>query len=108
MRLKVTVEDRTQVVEVPAHVLEEGEEFFAKMDRDMDGGWQMSRVWVDSPTRVNRCQIAADRLLAALEAGNEPMTLMMAGYILARMPDTTGVLISADGEMQETEILTGG
>jgi hypothetical protein len=108
MRLNVIVEDRTQVVEVPDHVLEEGEEFFAKMDRDMDGGWQMSRVWVDSPTPLDRCQIAADRLLTALEAGNDAMKLLMAGYILARMPGATGVRISTEGEMQETEILTGG
>lgn len=107
MRLKVIAEDRTEVVEIPEHVLEQGEEFFAKMDRDMDGGWQMSRVWVDAPTRLDRCQIAADRLLAALEAGNDAMKLLMAGYIVARMPGTTGVRISTDGEMQETEILTG-
>lgn len=107
MRLKVIVEDHTQVVEVPDRMLEEGEEFFARMDRDMDGGWQMSRVWVDSPTLLERCQIASDRLLAALDAGNDAMKLLMAGYILTRMPDVTGVRISTEGEMQETEILTG-
>ena len=36
------------------------------MDQDMDAGWQMSRDWVDNPSREQRCQIVADKLLTAL------------------------------------------
>ncbi len=105
MQLQVFIQDEVKPVEVPEYVASEGEEFFAKMDADMDGGWQMSRTWVEQPNQVQRCQIAADRLLAALEAGDEPMTMLMAGYIVTRLPGVSAVRVDSSGDMMGTEFV---
>ena len=83
----------------------EAEDFFAKMDADMDQGWQMSRQWVDKLSPLNRCQIVADKLMTALDAGNETLVQLMAAYILKRMPGVAGVRINTDGEMLETRLI---
>jgi len=103
MKLHVQVDERALDVEVPDATLADAEEFFRKMDRDMDGGWQMSREFVARPDRTQRCQIAADRLLVALSSANETMVMLMAGYILTRLPKVSGVNINTDGEMMETQ-----
>lgn len=108
MRLEVITDDQTRIVEVPDLVLNEGEEFFAGMDRDMDNGWQMSRQWVEHPGQTERCQIAADRLMLALESGNEQIAALMAGYILARLPGVAAVRIDTSGDMLGTEFVTAG
>jgi len=107
MILDVIVNDQIHRLNVPPDMLEEGEAFFQKMDRDMDRGWQMSREFVEQPDRVNRCQIAANRLLTAMESGNETLALLMAGYILTRMPGVAKVDIDTNGEMLNTEIILG-
>jgi hypothetical protein len=107
MILNVIVDDQTYPVEVPDYVLSEGEEFFAKMDHDMDRGWQMSREWVDKPNTTMRCQIAADRMLTALQNENQSIAVMMAGYIMLRMPGVQSVRVGTAGDMFETEFLSG-
>ncbi len=106
MILTVYVDDVTLPIKVPEFVLQAGNELFAKMDADMDRGWQMSRSWVDNPDLEQRCQIVADRLLGAIENENQKLAAMMAGYILARAPNVKAVQIATNGEMQETELLT--
>ncbi|WJW74336.1 hypothetical protein QVG61_07350 [Thiohalobacter sp. IOR34] len=101
MILNVYVNDQTHPVEVPDGLLDEAEEFFTRMDRDMDRGYQMSRRWVENPDPVQRCQIAADKLLTALECGNSNLSVMMAGYILKRMPGVRGVHMDLEGNMLE-------
>jgi len=103
MQLTINVDGQSYPVDVPDDVVAEAHAVFEKMDRDMDGGWQMSREWVDRPDTLMRCQIAADRLLAALERGNRAVVAMMAGYILTRLPGVTVVRISDDGDMSTTE-----
>ncbi|VAW78927.1 hypothetical protein MNBD_GAMMA14-1236, partial [hydrothermal vent metagenome] len=49
MILKLTIDDQTCNIDVPEQMLKEAEEFYAKMDVDMDKGWQMSRFWVEKP-----------------------------------------------------------
>ena len=105
MRLNVMIDDQTYPFEVPQFILDEGEEFFAKLDRDMDKGYQMSRTWVDNPDRMKRCQIVADRILDAIHRENQQLGIMMAAYILARMPGTTGVRLSTEGDMLEHELI---
>lgn len=105
MKLNILVDDITRAIEVPEQVLTEGEVFFQKMDRDMDRGWQMSREFVERPNTVQRCQIAADRLLASLSAGNAATTLLMAGYILKRSPGVIAVDIDTHGDMLHTELI---
>lgn len=103
MILNVTVADEDLAVHVPDRMLSEAEEFFIKMDHDMDRGWRMGRRYVEDPTLMQRCQIAADRLLTALHQDNEHIKLMMAGYILSRMPRVERVVIDHTGNMQDTE-----
>lgn len=103
MELMISVDADQYRIEVPEEVIAEGAEFFARMDADMDRGWQMSREWIEQPSTYERCQIAADKILTALDTDNEALTMMMAGYILTRMPGVTGIRIINDGEMSTTE-----
>lgn len=103
MEFRITVEQQTRTLPVPDTLLAEAEEFFAKMDRDMDRGWQMSREFVEQPNRLQRCQIAAHKLLGALSSGNTALATLMAGYIVTRLPGVSGADIDATGEMQQTE-----
>lgn len=105
--LNVTLHEKTYAVKVPDEMLAEAEEFFQKMDRDMDRGWQMSRDFIENPDRTQRAQIVAHRLMLAMSAGKEPTILLMAGYILKRLPGVTGVVVDTDGEMLNTEIVFG-
>jgi len=99
------VADQVYAVEVPEELLEEAGEFHARLDRDMDLGWQMSREFVERPDRLQRCQIVADRLLTSLTQGNDATAMLMAAYIALRVPGAIGVDIDATGEMQNTELL---
>lgn len=105
MKLNVFVSDQLVPVDVPDDFLAEAEAFFTKMDADLDQGWQMGRVWLDNPNTAERCRIAADKLLTAIEKENQPMIGMMAGYILKRMPGVSGIRVATDGELQETEFI---
>ncbi len=106
MRLDVIVQDQVFGVEVPDELVTEAEEFFRRMDADMDRGWQVGREWVERPDTTVRCQIAADRLLTALHTGNEAMKVMMAAYILARMPGVRAVEVDTEGNPLETALIT--
>lgn len=102
MILKAIIEDQIYTLNVPDAVLQGGEEVFARLDSDMDKGWQMSREWEASPDRLQRCQIVANKLLTALENGNEKLGMLMAGYILSRLPNVESVEPDIRGEMQNT------
>jgi hypothetical protein len=106
MQLTLHIDDVTRTLDLPDDLMEEGEDFFQKMDRDMDQGWQMSRIWIDNPNAVERCQIAANKILDAINAENETLLLLMAGYIKSRRPEVIGVRIDTAGDMTETELLT--
>ena len=103
--LNVYIDESHHPIETPPGMVVEAEDFFAKMDADMDQGWQMSRQWVDKLSPLNRCQIVADKLMTALDAGNETLVQLMAAYILKRMPGVAGVRINTDGEMLETRLI---
>lgn len=105
MKLNIIVEGRTNAFEVPDTLLQEAADFFAQMDADMDKGWQMSRDWVDHPNAEQRCQIAADKILTAIETDNEKLLMLMAGYILKTMPGVRAVNIDVTGDMNETDII---
>lgn len=102
MLLNVTVDEQSIDLNIPDGLLGEAEEFFRRMDQDMDRGWQMSREWVDNPSREQRCQIVADKLLTALENENRKLALMMAGYILTRLPGVKSLDIDTSGEIGNT------
>ena len=103
MKLKITIENKTKDLDVPEDVMIDGESFFQKMDKDMDRGWQMGQDFIEKPTLVHRCQIAAEKILQAIDTQNEKLLMLMAGYILVRMPDVTSINIDTSGEPQGTE-----
>jgi len=105
MRFKVVVGDQVYAVDIPEELLQNAGEFHAKLDGDMDRGWQMSREYVARPDRLQRCQIVAEKLLTSLSNGNEASAMLMAGYIVARVPGAIGVYIDDSGVMQNTELL---
>ncbi|HFD81519.1 MAG TPA: hypothetical protein ENK05_14195 [Gammaproteobacteria bacterium] len=105
MILKLVVDDQTYHIEVPEEMLERAAEFYAKMDADMDRGWQMSRFWVDKPDLYQRCQIVADRVLGAMHSEKKDMMQLMAGYILSRVPQVQEVVVDTTGDITMTEIV---
>lgn len=103
MILTAYINDKIYELDVPQSMHEkDGHEFFAKMDADMDKGWQMSREFVENPDRVQRCQIAADRILTAISNGNKTLALLMAAYIFDRLPGVAAINIDIDGDMMNT------
>ena len=107
MILNVVVEDQTYPVTVPDEIVRDAGDFFSKLDEDMDKGWQMSRDWVDNPDQLQRCQIIGDRMLTAMHNNNERMMVLLSAYILARVPGVQGIRIDTNGEMLESELITG-
>lgn len=105
MKLNIIVDGRANAFEVPDQLLTEASDFFEKMNADMDRGWQMSRDWVDNPTPEQRCQIAADKILGAIENENEKLLMLMAAYIMRTMPGVKGVNIDVTGDMNETDVI---
>ncbi|MEZ5534029.1 MAG: hypothetical protein R3F02_00255 [Thiolinea sp.] len=108
MQLRVYVNDTVQDIVVPESMLSEATEFFDKMDRDMDKGYQMSRTWVSNPNLEQRCQIVGDRILTALSNGNQRMGTLMAAYILKRLPQAQAIYFNTEGDMTEHDIITAG
>jgi hypothetical protein len=102
MILKIIIDEKTIPIEVPDYMLTEADDFFNKMDTDMDTGWQMSRTWVDEPDNIQRCQIAADRILTAVHTENEKIATLMAAYILKKLPNIASVDIDTEGDMTQT------
>jgi hypothetical protein len=105
MKLNIIVDGRTNAFEVPDKILLEAKDFFAKVDADMDKGYQMSRDWVENPNAEQRCQIAANKILTAIETDNEKMLMLMSAYILHTMPGVKSVNIDVSGDMNETDII---
>jgi hypothetical protein len=105
MKLNIIVDGRTNAFEVPDKILLEAKDFFAKLDADMDKGYQMSRDWVEKPDAEQRCQIAANKILTAIETDNEKMLMLMAAYILHTLPGVKSVNIDVTGDMNETDII---
>ena len=105
MLLKVIVDDQQLTLNVPDLIVEGAADFFDQMDRDMDGGWQMGREWVDKLTTEQRCQVVANKLLTALETENDKLGRMMAAYLLARLPHVETVEIDTSGELQNTSFV---
>lgn len=106
MQLRIHVNDSVQDIAVPDFMLVEGEEFFSKLDQDMDRGYQMSRTWIDKPTTEQRCQIVADRILTALSNGKQQTATLLAAYILKRAPMVRAIYLNTEGDMTEHDIVT--
>ncbi|GMQ83739.1 MAG: hypothetical protein BMS9Abin06_0478 [Gammaproteobacteria bacterium] len=105
MILKLTIDDQTYNIDVPEQIMQEAEAFYAKMDSDMDKGWQMSRSWVEKPDQYQRCQVVADRILGALHTENRKMVTLMSGYILSRVPHVEEVVVDTSGDITLTDVV---
>lgn len=105
MKLNIIVDGRSNAFEVPDNLLSEAKEFFDKLDSDMDKGWQMSRDWVEKPDAEQRCQVAASKILTAIDTDNEKLLMLMVAYILRTMPGVKSVNIDNTGDMNETELI---
>ena len=107
MILKVVIDDQVYPINVPDRIINEAGDFFRKIDKDMDNGWQMSRDWVDNPNQEQRCQIVGDKMLTAMHNDNEKLMVLLSAYVLARVPGVTSLRIDTNGEMLETELVVG-
>ncbi len=102
MTLNITINGKRHPVEVPESLLNEADDFFRKIDRDMDRGYQMSRQWVERPSVEQRCQIVADRILTAVHQKNRALVGLGSAYILKHMPGVSHVRIDTSGDMTQT------
>lgn len=102
MKLKIVIENKSKDLDVPDDIISDGDSFFQKMDKDMDRGWQMGQEFIENLSQENRCQVAAEKILQAVDTQNEKLLLLMAGYILVRMPAVVSVDICSTGEPLET------
>ena len=102
MKLNIIVDGRSNAFKVPDNLLTDAKDYFDKLNADMDEGWQMSRDWVEKPDAEQRCQIAGDRILTAIDTDNEQMLMLMAAYILRTMPGVKTIHIDVTGDMNET------
>ncbi len=104
MILKVVIDDQLLELNVPEAFIEQAQDFFAKMDQDMDQGWQVNREWVEQPEPMLRAQIAANKLLTALENEDHKLGRLMAAYIVARFPNVDTIELKPAGEVRDHQI----
>jgi hypothetical protein len=100
--LNIVLEDEQREIAVPENIVVDATPLLEKMDDDMDHGWQIGRRFSESPGTIERCQVAADRLLSALHTDNQASITLMACYILARLEGVSAVYINAHGEPDQT------
>ena len=102
MQLNLIIDDWSMNLEITDEYLQAMGDSFDKMDRDMNQGRRLGQRFIKEPNQTQRCQIAADKLLSALETNNEALALLMGGYIVSRMDGVKQVIIDNNGEPQET------
>ncbi|MDH5232112.1 MAG: hypothetical protein OEZ58_01155 [Gammaproteobacteria bacterium] len=104
MILSLTFDDKSFDVDVPDALIKDAEDFYQKMDADMDKGWQLSREWVSHPTIEQRCQVVADKILDAFNDQKEDMIILFSGYILSRIPECKKVVIDTSGDISQSQL----
>jgi len=105
MILDVFVDQQAIKIQIPENMLTDANDFFNKMDSDMDKGWKIGPTYIESPDQVMRAQIAADRMLTAIDTENQTMAQLMAAYIVTRIPGVKSVNIDVNGEPLNTDIV---
>lgn len=101
MILNTLLNDQQLTLNVPDEFIAQAQDFFDQMDKDMDQGWQVNRDWVEQPDAYLRGQVAADKLLTALENEDHKLGRLMAGYILSRFPQIESLELSEQGETRD-------
>ncbi|MGB5708006.1 MAG: hypothetical protein WBM41_14395 [Arenicellales bacterium] len=102
LTLFVLVAEEQRLISVDQAMLDDAYPLLEKIDQDMDNGWRLGRRFVHSPSTLERCQVAANRLLTALHTQNQASMTLMAAYILRRLPGVKTVNINSEGEANET------
>ena len=105
MLLKVFIDGHEDTIKVPDNIITDAADYFNMMDADMNRGYQMSRSWVEAPDLYQKCQIAADHILTAMETHNDKTATLMAAYILNRVPNASEIHLDLTGDMNEHEIV---
>jgi hypothetical protein len=100
--LNILVDDQERKIKLTRDMIREAEPILMKMDQDMDKGWQLARQFIDSPSVMQRCQIASNRLLTGLHTGNEATVTLMGCYIVSRLENVSTVAINSEGEDDQT------
>ncbi|MEC7885357.1 MAG: hypothetical protein VX544_01025 [Pseudomonadota bacterium] len=103
--LKIILGNNSYPLKIKPLIIEEGVDFFKKMDVDMEKGWQMGQIWVEKPNQLQKCQIAAERLFTSIHNGRKETAIMMAAYIIYHLPKTKSIDIDTAGNMQDTIFL---
>lgn len=102
MRFEIVVGEDNHRIEVPEYVIRDATDLFEKFDRDLAGGYQMSRCWVPKPNNEQRCQIIADRILTAIHHKHIHFIGIACAYIINKMPGVRRVIIDVEGDMTQT------
>ncbi len=105
MILDVFIDGQQVKIEIPDAMLTDADDFFGKMDSDMDKGWKIGPTYVENPDNIMRAQIAADKILTAIDTENKTLAQLMAGYIISKVPDVKSINIDVHGEPLNTEII---
>jgi len=103
MKLLVQIEERQLMMEVEENLLTDAQDFFTRLDADMNHGWQWEREYTENLNALQRCQLIANRMLALLESDRHDSATLMAAYILQKLPGVTQVDINTSGEISLTE-----
>lgn len=106
MHLKVVINEAQYVIDISEDFMAEAEDFFKQLDKTMDQGWQMSRRWVEYPSDLQRCQIAADKILSGISQENPQIAELAAAYILKKIPAVRLVEIDTAGDITQTQFQT--
>jgi hypothetical protein len=105
MILDVFIDGQQVKIEIPEAMLSDADDFFAKMDSDMDRGWKIGPTYVENPDNIMRAQVAADKILTAIDTENKTLAQLMAGYIVSKVPGVKSINIDINGEPLNTEII---
>jgi len=100
--LTILTGDEERQISVSPELMNDAGSLLQKMDQDMDQGSQLSRRFIASPDRIERCQIVANRLLTALHTQNEASAMLMAAYLLSRLSALKTAAINTEGEAEDT------
>ncbi|QYZ65316.1 MAG: hypothetical protein OI74_04670 [Gammaproteobacteria bacterium (ex Lamellibrachia satsuma)] len=103
MLLNLIIGEYSMDMEIQENYLETMTDSFDKMDQDMSQGVQLGQQWVEKPTQLQRCQVAADKLLSAIENHNETLAMLTGGYIASHLSGIKQIKINTDGEPAGTE-----
>ena len=102
MQLNIIVDDYSMDLNLPEDFVASSAAAFDRLESGMLDGVQMGRDWIERPNRRQCCQVAADKLLTALETDNENLAMLSAGFIVSRLPRVRRVRIDTSGEISGT------